>query len=154
MAGISATGALLAAGLHAAAGGSGLSRDVAGTGPVFLAFLAIHIPAGLAAVISGAQMIEPLTGARPSEATIPLADGVLHAYCLGCLRDPESRAADPGSSSRKSVAVDHRSAPQINRPITRYPAKRTRTGIDGSPPRAHEVANTESAHSGSVMVTG
>jgi hypothetical protein len=48
MTGISATGALLAAGLHAAAGGSGFSRAVAGTGPVFLAFLAIHIPAGLA----------------------------------------------------------------------------------------------------------
>jgi lysylphosphatidylglycerol synthetase-like protein (DUF2156 family) len=54
MTGISATGALLAAGLHAAAGGSGFSRAVAGTGPVFLAFLAIHVPAGLAAVISGA----------------------------------------------------------------------------------------------------
>ena len=48
MTGISATGALLAAGLHAAAGGSGFSRAVAGTGPVFLAFLAIHIPADLA----------------------------------------------------------------------------------------------------------
>ena len=54
MAGISATGALLAAGLHAAAAGSRFSRAVAGTGPVFLAFLAIHVPAGLAAVISGA----------------------------------------------------------------------------------------------------
>jgi lysylphosphatidylglycerol synthetase-like protein (DUF2156 family) len=54
MAGIGATGALLAAGMHAAAGGSGFSRAVAGTGPVFLAFLAIHVPAGLAAVISGA----------------------------------------------------------------------------------------------------
>jgi len=52
--GISAAGALLAAGLHAAAAGTGFSRAVAGTGPVFLAFLAIHIPAGLAAVISGA----------------------------------------------------------------------------------------------------
>jgi lysylphosphatidylglycerol synthetase-like protein (DUF2156 family) len=49
----SATGTLLAVGLHAAAG-SGLSQAVAGTGPVFLAFLAIHVPAGLAAVISGA----------------------------------------------------------------------------------------------------
>ena len=54
MAGISATGALIATGLHAAAGGSGFSRAVADTGPVFLAFLAIHIPAGLTAVISGA----------------------------------------------------------------------------------------------------
>ena len=26
----------------------------------------------------------------------PLADSVLHAYGLGCLRDPESRAAGPG----------------------------------------------------------
>ena len=54
MAGITATGALIATGLHAAAGGSGFSRAVAGTGPVFLAFLAIHVPAGLTAVISGA----------------------------------------------------------------------------------------------------
>jgi lysylphosphatidylglycerol synthetase-like protein (DUF2156 family) len=51
---ISAAGPLLAAALHAAAGGGGFSRAVAGTGPVFLAFLAIHIPAGLTAVISGA----------------------------------------------------------------------------------------------------
>ncbi len=50
----SAAAALLAAGPHAAAAGSGLSRAVAGTGPVFLAFLAVHVPAGLAAVISGA----------------------------------------------------------------------------------------------------
>lgn len=50
---ITGTAALLAAGLHATAGG-GFSRAVAGTGPVFLAFLAVHIPAGLAAVISGA----------------------------------------------------------------------------------------------------
>jgi signal transduction histidine kinase len=38
--------------------------------------------------------------------------GVLHAYCLGCLRDPESRAADLGSPSRKSVDVGHRSVPR------------------------------------------
>ena len=50
---------------------------------------------------------EPTSGRRR-----PLADGVLHAYCLGCLRDPESRAAGPGSPSRKSVAVDHRSMPR------------------------------------------
>jgi lysylphosphatidylglycerol synthetase-like protein (DUF2156 family) len=54
MTGISATGTLIATSLHAAAGGSGFSRAVAGTGPAFLAFLAIHIPAGLTAVISGA----------------------------------------------------------------------------------------------------
>src|SRR5215472_2352600 len=47
---------------------------------------------------------EPTSGRRR-----PLDDGVLHAYCLGRLRDPENRAADPGSPSRKSVAVDHRS---------------------------------------------
>jgi lysylphosphatidylglycerol synthetase-like protein (DUF2156 family) len=51
---ISTAGTLLAAGLHAATGSSGFSRAVAGTGPAFLAFLAIHVPAGLAAVISGA----------------------------------------------------------------------------------------------------
>jgi hypothetical protein len=50
---------------------------------------------------------EPTSGRRR-----PLTDGVLHAYCLGCCRDPESRAADPGSPSRKSVAVDHRSTPR------------------------------------------
>jgi hypothetical protein len=38
--------------------------------------------------------------------------GVLHAYCLGCLRDPESRAADLGNPSRKSVDVGHRSVPR------------------------------------------
>src|SRR5690242_21544093 len=54
MTGVSTTGALIATGLHAAAGGSGFSRAVAGTGPVFLAFLAVHVPAGLTAVISGA----------------------------------------------------------------------------------------------------
>jgi hypothetical protein len=59
MAGTSATGALLAAGLHAAAGGSGFGRAVAGTGPVFLAFLAIHVPAGRAAMISGAGATAP-----------------------------------------------------------------------------------------------
>ena len=52
--GDTSAGALLAAGLHAAVAGSGLSRAVAGTGPVFLAFLAVHVPAGLVAVISGA----------------------------------------------------------------------------------------------------
>jgi lysylphosphatidylglycerol synthetase-like protein (DUF2156 family) len=51
---VSTAGALLAAGLHAAGGGSGFSQAVAGTGNVFLALLAIHVPAGLAAVISGA----------------------------------------------------------------------------------------------------
>jgi lysylphosphatidylglycerol synthetase-like protein (DUF2156 family) len=45
---------LLAAGAPLAGGNSGFSRAVAGTGPVFLAFLAIHVPAGLTAVISGA----------------------------------------------------------------------------------------------------
>jgi lysylphosphatidylglycerol synthetase-like protein (DUF2156 family) len=50
----SAAAALLAAGLHAAAPGGGLGRAVAGAGPAFLAFLAVHVPAGLAAVISGA----------------------------------------------------------------------------------------------------
>jgi hypothetical protein len=38
--------------------------------------------------------------------------GVRADHCLGCLRDPESRAADPGSPSPKSVAVDHRSVPR------------------------------------------
>ena len=38
--------------------------------------------------------------------------GDLHAYCLGCLRDPESRAADLGNPSRKSVDVGHRSVPR------------------------------------------
>ena len=35
---------------------------------------------------------EPTSGRRR-----PLAGGLLHAYCLGCLRDPQSRPADPGS---------------------------------------------------------
>jgi len=52
--GVSTAVALLAGGAHPAAAGSGFSRAVAGTGPVFLAFLAIHVPAGLTAVISGA----------------------------------------------------------------------------------------------------
>lgn len=50
---ISAAGTLLATGVHATASGV-FSRAVTGTGPVFLAVLAIHVPAGLAAVISGA----------------------------------------------------------------------------------------------------
>jgi len=46
--------AVLAGCLQAASGDGGFSGAVAGTGPVFLAFLAVHVPAGLAAVISGA----------------------------------------------------------------------------------------------------
>lgn len=53
MTGISSA-ALLAAGLPATGGTSGFSTAIAGTGPVFLAFLAIHVPAGFTAVISGA----------------------------------------------------------------------------------------------------
>lgn len=52
MPGISSA-ALLAAGLPATGGTSGFSTAIAGTGPVFLAFLAIHVPAGFTAVISG-----------------------------------------------------------------------------------------------------
>jgi hypothetical protein len=37
----------------------------------------------------------------------PLADGALHAYGLGCLRDPESRAAAPW------VACHERALPLI-----------------------------------------
>jgi len=48
----------------------------------------------------GGSATEPTSGRRR-----PLADGVPHAYCLGCLRDPESRAADLGSPSRTSVAL-------------------------------------------------
>ncbi len=46
--------AISTAGLLLAGGASGFSRAGAGAGPVFLAFLAIHVAAGLAAVISGA----------------------------------------------------------------------------------------------------
>jgi hypothetical protein len=58
--------------------------------------------------------------------------GVLHAHGLGCLRDPESRAA-LGSPSRKSVAVDHRSVPRGGRDhklaaITRAPLKHLPAG--------------------------
>jgi len=47
-------GAGLAAGLHIAAGAGGFSRALAGAGPLFLSFLAVHVPTGLAAVVSGA----------------------------------------------------------------------------------------------------
>jgi lysylphosphatidylglycerol synthetase-like protein (DUF2156 family) len=54
-AGTSLTAASLAAGLHIAAGAGGFSRAIAaGAGPLFLSFLAVHVPAGLAAVVSGA----------------------------------------------------------------------------------------------------
>jgi hypothetical protein len=36
------------------AGGGGFSQTLAGTGPLFLFFLAVHVPAGLVAVVSGA----------------------------------------------------------------------------------------------------
>ncbi|HEX9041656.1 MAG TPA: hypothetical protein VF838_11600 [Trebonia sp.] len=52
MAGISTTGTLLAAGLHAT-GGNGFDQAIAGAGPVFLGFLVLHIPAGLTAVMTG-----------------------------------------------------------------------------------------------------
>ena len=47
-------GISFAAVLHATGGTSGFSTAIAGTGPVFLAFLAVHVPAGFTAVISGA----------------------------------------------------------------------------------------------------
>lgn len=47
-------GISIAALLHATGGTSGFDTAIAGTGPVFLAFLAVHVPAGLAAVICGA----------------------------------------------------------------------------------------------------
>ena len=53
MGGISTAAALLAASAHAADGGGGFSGALAGAGPVFLAFLAVHVPAGFTAVISG-----------------------------------------------------------------------------------------------------
>lgn len=53
MPGISSA-ALLAAALPATGGTSGFSTAIAGTGPAFLAFLAVHVPAGFTAVISGA----------------------------------------------------------------------------------------------------
>jgi lysylphosphatidylglycerol synthetase-like protein (DUF2156 family) len=40
--------------LHLAAGGGGFGRAIAGEGPLFLSFLAVHVPAGLVAVVSGA----------------------------------------------------------------------------------------------------
>ena len=43
---------------------------------------------------------EPASGRRR-----PLAGSVMHAYCLGCLRDPESRAASQPSSRRGSRPV-------------------------------------------------
>jgi hypothetical protein len=43
-----------AAGPVLTAAAPGFSRALAGTGPVFLAFLAVHVLAGLTAVISGA----------------------------------------------------------------------------------------------------
>ena len=44
----------LVAGLHAAAGSGSFDSALAGAGPLFVAFLAIHVPAGLTAVGSGA----------------------------------------------------------------------------------------------------
>lgn len=52
-AGMSIAGAGLAAGLHAAAGGSSFDSALAAAGPLFEAFLAIHVAAGLTAVVSG-----------------------------------------------------------------------------------------------------
>lgn len=59
MNGIGTAATLLAAGLHAT-GGNGFDQAIAGTGPVFLTFLALHIPAGLTAVITG-----PLASTAP-----------------------------------------------------------------------------------------
>lgn len=52
-AGISIAGASPVAGLHAVAGSGSFDSALAGAGPLFVAFLAIHVPAGLTAVTSG-----------------------------------------------------------------------------------------------------
>jgi lysylphosphatidylglycerol synthetase-like protein (DUF2156 family) len=74
--GIATAGTLLAAGLHAT-GGNGFDRAIAGTGPVFLGFLVLHIPAGLTAVIAG-----PLAATAPKRHGRHTCSGTVYYWAI------------------------------------------------------------------------
>ena len=65
----------------------------------------------------------------------PLADGILHTYGLGCLRDPESRAVGGVNPSRKIVALDHRSVPMMLSLTLRSVPGRRSSRCAGAAPR-------------------